>query len=311
MDWFPIFDYFRWQSIPSPHEVNHIEFHTASPSISATNYWLRINQQERPYDFSNVVFDIDQDTIRGTAENVESISFFLSMLEIEGDPVIIINDFSIPVTKGKDVTLKKSDGRWIGSELDTGEKHAGRSGGFKNVFDNNVVLVYSTGGAREENSWYRNKARFDAETFLYRANGSVDLVADSDFNPEDFADRNVILYGNASNNRAWNKVLDNVPVVIRNGEIEFGPRKLLRGDDLGTFFIYPRAGSKTASVGVIAGTGIKGMRAAFANDYFSGITGFPDLMIFSTDMLRDGPGGIIVSGFFGNNWSIESGDFSY
>ena len=53
------------------------------------------------------------------------------------------------------------------------------------------------------------------------------------------------------------------------------------------------------------------MRAAFANDYFSGITGYPDLMIFSTDMLRDGPGGIIVSGFFGNDWSIGRGDFSY
>lgn len=99
--------------------------------------------------------------------------------------------------------------------------------------------------------------------------------------------------------------------MVRDGEIRVGDRRVYKGNDLGALYILPRAGSDTASVGIVAGTGVPGMKAAFANDYFSGVTGFPDLMIFSVDMLRDGLDGVIMSGFFGNDWSIENGDFSY
>lgn len=311
VDWFPIFDYFKWQSIPPTNKVDHIEFHTASPAISATNYWIRVNQQERPYDFSNVEFKHENDTIKGSVENVNSLTFFLSKLDNDSDPVIIIDDFEFNATKGSDITFYRNGDTWISNDLITLEKHAERSGGFKQAFDNNMVFVYATGGSRQENEWYRNKAIFDAETFLYRANGSVDIVSDRDFIPAGYPDRNVIIYGNASNNRAWSRLLGNVPVVVKDNEIEFGDRRVYRGDDLGAYFIYPRMDSETASVGVVAGTGVRGMKATFANDYFSGITGFPDLKIFKTDMLRDGLDGIVVSGFFGNDWSIENGDFAY
>ena len=84
----------------------------------------------------------------------------------------------------------------------------------------------------------------------------------------------------------------------------------MKGTDLGTYFVYPRQDSQTASVGVVAGTGIEGMKAGYANDYISGITGFPDVLIFNVDMLRNGIEGVEVSGFFGNDWSISNGDFT-
>ncbi|MGF1585461.1 MAG: alpha/beta hydrolase-fold protein [Bacteroidales bacterium] len=311
VDWHPIFDYFKWQSIPAKDSIKHIEFHTASPAVSATNYWIRINQQEKHFEFSSVVFDMVNDSIKGSAENVNSLTFLLSEIDLHSDPVISIGDFTINAERGKDITLQNNGSEWIRTDINTKEKYAKRSGGFKQAFRNNMVFVYATRGSREENQWYRNKARFDAEAFLYKANGSVEIVSDRDFRPQDYPDRNVILYGNSSNNRAWNSMLGNVPVVIRNGEIEFGSRRTYKGDDLGAFFIFPRTDSETASVGVVGGTGIKGMKAAFANDYFSGITGFPDLMIFNSDMLKEGVDGIIVTGFFGNDWSVEKGDFSY
>jgi hypothetical protein len=155
-----------------------------------------------------------------------------------------------------------------------------------------------------------NKARFDAETFLYRGNSSVDVMADKDFTPEKFKDRNVIIYGNADNNSAWNKLLSHCPVQVGNDWIKFGT-EVLTGDNLGALFVYPRADSQVASVGVVAGSGIKGMKAAFSNDYFSGITGFPDLLIFDAGWIKDGAEAIKISGFFGYDWSIENGDFRY
>ena len=98
------------------------------------------------------------------------------------------------------------------------------------------------------------------------------------------------------------------PIQVLKGEIRMGD-KVLKGNDLGTYFVYPRPDSPTASVGVVAGTGIEGMKATYPNDYISGITGFPDLLIFNVDILKEGIHGIRVSGFFGNDWSVEDGCF--
>jgi len=260
--------------------------------------------------FSNVVLDVSGDSIVGNTENVSVITLCLSKLELTSDPVVVLDGTDLKVAKGSDVILKKDINGWRQIDaVDVNEKYSLRHGGFKQAFDNNMVFVYATGGSKEESEWYRNKARFDAETFLYRGNGSIDVIADKVYDHEKYKDRNVIIYGNASNNSAWKKVLRDAPIEVVNGAIHFGDR-VFKGDDLGTCFIYPQAGSKTASVGVVAGTGIPGMKASFANNYFSGITGYPDVMIFSADFLKTGLDGIKVSGFFGSDWSVENGDFS-
>lgn len=309
VDWKPIFDYFRWHSVPSADKVKQLEFHTASPAISAKDYWVTINQQDTAYDFSSVSFKQTDNGISGTTSNVASLTFDFPALKLPAEASITIDNETIPADGTRPAVLKKVSGKWtLVEEIPVTEKYPSRYGGFKQAFDNRVVFVYATGGNKEENTWYQNKARFDAETFLYRGNGSIDVIADKDFIPSAYADRNVVLYGNASNNKAWNKLLKNAPVQVLKGEIRMGD-KVLKGNDLGTYFVYPRPDSPTASVGVVAGTGIEGMKATYPNDYISGITGFPDLLIFNVDILKEGIHGIRVSGFFGNDWSVENGCF--
>ena len=309
VDWKPIFDYFRWHSVPSAEKVIQLGFHTASPAISAKDYWVTINQQDTAYDFSSVSFKQTDNGISGTTSNVASLTFDFPALKLPAEASITIDNETIPADGTRPAVLKKVSGKWsLVEEIPVTEKYPSRYGGFKQAFDNRVVFVYATGGNKEENTWYQNKARFDAETFLYRGNGSIDVIADKDFIPSAYADRNVVLYGNASNNKAWNKLLKNAPIQVLKGEIRMGD-KVLKGNDLGTYFVYPRPDSPTASVGVVAGTGIEGMKATYPNDYISGITGFPDLLIFNVDMLKEGIHGIQVSGFFGNDWSVEDGCF--
>lgn len=309
VDWKPIFDYFRWHSVPSVDKVKQLEFHTASPAISAKDYWVTINQQDTAYDFSSVSFKQTDNGISGTTSNVAAITFDFPALKLPAEASITIDNETILADGTRPAVLKKVAGKWtLVEEIPVTEKYPSRYGGFKQAFDNRVVFVYATGGNKEENTWYQNKARFDAETFLYRGNGSIDVIADKDFIPSAYADRNVVLYGNASNNKAWNKLLKNAPIQVLKGEIRMGD-KVLKGNDLGTYFVYPRPDSPTASVGVVAGTGIEGMKATYPNDYISGITGFPDLLIFNVDILKEGIHGIRVSGFFGNDWSVENGCF--
>ena len=82
-----------------------------------------------------------------------------------------------------------------------------------------MMFVYGTKGTAEENAWALAKSRYDAETFAYRGNGSIDVVADTEFEPEAEPDRNVILYGNADTNAAWAALLGASPVQVRRGSI--------------------------------------------------------------------------------------------
>lgn len=123
--------------------------------------------------------------------------------------------------------------------------------------------------------------------FYYRGNGSIDVISDKEFSLEKYKDRNVVIYGKASNNKAWNLLLKNSYIQIDNQQVKVGD-KVLKGNDLATYFVFPRKDSKTAIVGVVAGTSEAGMKATWANNYISGITGFPDVMIFKADLLLKG-----------------------
>jgi pimeloyl-ACP methyl ester carboxylesterase len=310
VDWPPLFDFMKQNTIPLASEVDSLYFSTAAPAVSATNYWIRLNQQEKQYETSAIKAIRKSDTIHVNPDNIRSFSLLYGQYNISKPAYILVDDQSIiPVSEG-DIHLQKDGNEWKEiRKINMAEKHPDRQGGFKLAFDNNVVFVYSTQGNKSSNEWYLNKARFDAETFLYRGNGSVEIIPDKEFSPEKYKDRNVILYGNSVNNSAWKQLLGHCEIKVTDKEIIFG-NKTFTGTDLGTFFIYTRADSRTASVGVVAGTGNEGMKSIYPNDYFSGITGFPDLMIFDVNWLKDNPRGIKVSGFFGNDWKIETGEFT-
>lgn len=309
MDWPPLFDFLRQNRIPRLDEVDSLEFLTASPGVSASNYWVEILQQVHPLEISRIKAIRRSDTVIVTTENIACLRLRLSTLLFKASPVLLINGNALQLSSAKDLIIRLRNNSWeIGEAPSACEKHPQRYGSFKMAFTNHMVFVYATGGTPEENEWYRNKAIYDAETFLYLGNGSVDIIPDKAYDPDRYAGRNMILYGNADNNRAWAQVLGNCPVRVERKGIRFG-NKFFAGPDLGAMFCYPHSSDDKALVGVVAGTGRPGMLATYSNHYFSGITGFPDLLIFTHNWIKDGPEAIKVSGFFGNDWSVENGDF--
>ncbi len=311
VDWLPIFEFFSRHTIPSSKDVKEIDFYTATPSVSASDYWIRVEQQLSPYQFTNVNVMHGKDTIFiQNAENVSILELDIPSLEIEAEAIVILaGDQVLNVPADRKALLGFDNGQWrIKESVNLKHKYSGRNGGFKHAFDNQMVFVYATKGSREENEWYCNKARFDAETFYYRGNGSVDVIPDTEFSLAKYSGRNVIIYGNKSNNRAWPLLLRDCPIQVVKNEIKAGD-VTYTGDDLGTYFVYPHPSDDKALVGVVAGTGVSGMRATSPNNYVSGITGFPDLMIYRADILRDGLPAMEAVGFFDNDWSLTGSDF--
>lgn len=309
VDWPPLFDFFKWHRRLADSMVNKVDFTTSNPGISSEYRWVEIYQQTHPLQYSRIRLDrnIRAKTISGTTENVRMLkmnfSDFPSGTEIK--LTLDAKNISYSTKSANDsIYLVKQNDEWtVSTKPGTDRKGPHRYGTFKDAFNNRMVFVYGTIGNKEENEWSYNKARYDAETWYYRGNGAIDIISDKEFNAEKYVDRGVIIFGNATTNAAYRTVLVNCPIEIQRGSIKAG-EKVLNGDDIAAYFVWPKHNSTIASVGVIAGTGIKGMKAANANQYFAGASGFPDFMIFNIEMLQSGTKGINLAGFFDNDWKL-------
>lgn len=308
VDWKPLFDFFRWHQLPVDSAVNTIDFTTANPGISSAYRWASVEQQTRPLDYSRIQLNRTQTAVTGTTTNVAVLKLALDQFGAKASVKITLD--SLPavdyVTRRAQDTLllRKADGRWtVIDRLSPAQKGPHRNGTFKDAFNHRMVFVYGTRGTKEENEWSLQKARYDAETWYYRGNGAVDMVADTDFSSANYADRGVILFGNATTNAAWSQLLADCPIRLERGHVR-AVNQHYQGDDLAAYFVWPIKGSATASVAVVGGTGLKGMKAALANQYFAGASGFPDFMIFSLSMLREGTKGLKMAGFFDNHWRL-------
>ncbi|HEX5026268.1 MAG TPA: alpha/beta hydrolase, partial [Agriterribacter sp.] len=283
----------------------------SSPGTSASFRWATIYQQTFPLQFSRIQLErnLAGRTISGKTDNVLMLKLALAEFG-QGGQVKIILDSADAVTystvgMNDSIYLQKEGGRWnITDAPGFEQKGPHRYGTFKEAFNHKMVFVYGTKGNKAENEWAFNKARYDAESWYYRGNGAVDVITDKEYATGKFANRGVILFGNAQTNSAWNLLLSNSPIQVNRNAIKVGD-KTWTGDDLAAYFIWPINNSPNTSVGVIAGTGLKGMGAANANQYFAGGSGFPDYMVFRLNMLHDGGDAIECAGFFDNHWQLD------
>ena len=88
----------------------------------------------------------------------------------------------------------------------------------------------------------------------------------------------MILYGHAESNAAWPALLGESPVQVRRGQVQIGARTV-SGDDLACLFVRPRPGSDRASVGVVSGSGLIGLRLTERLPYFTSGVAYPDCVL--------------------------------
>ncbi|MFC4144338.1 prolyl oligopeptidase family serine peptidase [Pedobacter mendelii] len=315
VDWPPIFSFFKWHFIPADSTVNRIDFMTSSPGISATYRWATIYQQAQPLQYSRIVLKRDKklSTIVGKTENVAVLKLALTdfdakiPLKITLDSLTSINYTTR--TLNDTVFLAKNNESWkIITKIDKRDKNPIRSGTFKEAFNHKMVFVVGTNGTADANQANLNKAKYDSESWYYRGNGAVDIITDKEYSEQKYQGRNIILYGNAENNSSWKKLLKNCPIQVSNSQITVKQHSW-KGDDLAAYYIWPQQDNKLL-IGVVASTGTTGMKAAYANQYFAGGSGFPDFMIFSSELAKEGSAGIKLAGFYNNKWQFDENNIA-
>lgn len=334
VDWTPMFDLFARRRRPDPSETRRVRYATYSPAVGSGTGWGFIEAQSEPYQLSAIDLTLDpiERKIVGTTANVSRLRIELGGLALSTSGRIA------PLTVELDGTTLRLDPdrgpdrppaqrMWLARRLQSPNgtpggwqvipqpgpelKNPERQGGFKQAFTNRAILVYGTQGTPEANAWALAKARYDAETFWYRGNGSLDVIADVAFRAGEHPDRNVVLYGGADLNAAWNAVLGpEAPLRVERGGWSLG-RNRWRGDDFGVLAVLPRRGGSRGLVGVVAGTGLPGMRALDRLPVFISGVQPPDLLAIGPESWRDGLSAVRAAGFFGEDWSVETGRFAF
>lgn len=312
VDWAPLFDLMARRAIPEA--PRSVRFVTAHPAVSSRAHWAQIVAVQRSFDFARIDLKHDPITRRftGTTENVARLALELSVLRGEG-PVTVQLDgrsFETPEPAGERLLLERRGEDWVAREaFPAGDKHPGRSGPFREAFRNRALLVFGTRGTADENAWSLARARLDQESFRYRGNGSFELLPDTAFRPEEHPGRNVVLYGGRHVNAGWDLLLKDSPVVVERDRVHVGSRSL-KGADLAVLLIRPRPDESGTSVGVVAGTGLPGARLTDRIPYFVSGIAYPDLTILDSTSLSQGVEGLRGAAFFGNDWSLESGELA-
>lgn len=324
VDWGPMGNFFSAHQLPTANQVDKISFTTPGPHVSPSYFWATVFAQQSQGQISKLNLQLDRANrvLSGSTENVSRLHLKLSelpsqpksadgqnaedastlTLDLDG---VKLEDVS---TAGKDeLLLGRDDSGWsVVAEPDPIHKHPKRCGTFKEAFRNRFVLVYGTKGTPEENEWMMARARFDAETFWYRGNGSVDVFPDDKWSTI-AQDRNVIVYGNATVNAAWQELLGDSPASLERDQWNVGDER--SESEVSMLMIRPRPGSLVASVGAIGGTSLRAMRATNRLPIFSSGTGYPDLVVLSPEFLATGNEAIKLAGYFGQDWSFETGEW--
>jgi dienelactone hydrolase len=320
VDWAAMFAFFDSHQLPEPEQVQRIDFSTPAPHISEGKFWARVHSQHQQGLISRIELQLDRGKrlVSGKTSNVHHLCLNLDQMKSSdngADNTVLNIDLdgnkleNVAINGKPFLYLQQNANVWRVVDDNHNPAHkTGRNGHFKEAFNHQFVLIYGTGGNTEENEWMLARARYDAETFWYRGNGSVDIVSDQEWKTVAEKNRNAIVYGNASINAAWQELLSDSPIAIERdtwripGESSEAEATVL--------MIRPRPGSDVASVGAVGGTNIRSMRASNRIPIFSSGTGYPDLLITSPDFLEKGTAAVQLTGYFGLDWSFESGEWA-
>ncbi|MEQ1902557.1 MAG: prolyl oligopeptidase family serine peptidase [Pirellulaceae bacterium] len=315
----PLINFLFSHQLPRTEQISHIDFRTPGITASSTCFWMTIAAQRQQGLMSHVDLKLNRETatISGKTENVQRLALHSQFLtspagtpltelaiEIDGDKLE-----KIPVAETPTIWLVRENEKWtVGSDPSHEQKNPQRAGVFKEAFKNRFLMVYGTQGTPEENTWMLERARYDAETFWYRGNGSVDVVPDTHWETIAENDRNVIVYGNATINAAWQKLLVDSPLKLERDHWSLA-NEPNDEQSVAIWMVRPRPGSKVASVAAIGGSTLLAMQSTRSAPFFSSGTGYPDLIVAKPDFLEKGVASVMLAGFFGNDWTFENGEW--
>jgi pimeloyl-ACP methyl ester carboxylesterase len=186
------------------------------------------------------------------------------------------------------------------------QKKPGLYGPIKQAYFNPFVLVYGTAGDHHSTAQNLNLARLQAYLWWYRANGFVEVFADTELTEEIMKNYNVILFGGPTTNIVVRKIQNKIPIQIHEEHVVVNKHSVKK-KDLCLVHLYPNPLNQEKFVLFYAATSREAEKLmGFFTPLFSG-SGLPDFIIYDASVLLYGWGGVIATGFYDREWRVREG----
>lgn len=167
----------------------------------------------------------------------------------------------------------------------------------KRAYFSPFILVYGTTGDSSSTKNNRSQARYQSYTWWYRANGYVQVIADTMVTDEIIKDFNLVLFGNTSTNSMIKKINSRLPLKIENQTVFYNKQKT-EGDDLCIVQVYPNPRNKERLVCLYEPTTISSEKImGFFTPLYAG-AGLPEYIVYDKTVMKYGWAGIKAAGFF-------------
>lgn len=328
VQWPAMFAMFDEYALPSAVERElygaipaQLDFRTVDPAVDSEHHWIAITEVStvgRPARLraqceptEQVWMDVDGAMIqprRPAVIETENVARFEVDAGLQRVERLTVDGELLAIGASGRLTLERGPSGWrsVEGDVPSGRRRPGRSGPFKNAFDNGFVLVRGTSGDAVETEALADLARYHATEWWYRANGRALLMTDEEFLARgDLAACNVILYGNSDTNSAWDQVLEqDRPIDVRRGGVRID-ELFLRGADRAALFVQRRRGSDRALVGAFGVSGPQTARLLTTVAPFVSGVGVPDYLVLDAGALAQGDAATVVTGFWDHDWRFD------
>jgi len=291
---------------PNPHRV---VFKTTNLGQTNKSYWVEIDEQRKPFFESRIEARVSGRTIYVNAVNVRQFTLNLTTgLLPPGKARFVIDgkEMTQELKKDQTVTFHRTRGEFkLGKPRGDGlRKKADFYGPIKQVYFSPFTLVYGTKGDSTVTELLHQQARDEAFRWWHRANGYVDVLADTAVDDELVRRRNLVVFGGPRENYLTQEIADRLPIRVGDDHILVGDRRI-DGRGLATEFIYPNPMNQERFVFVHAGSDSAGISISTAfSTVYSG-AGLPDFLVFDESVKNLGWGGVLCAGFFDADWKLD------
>ncbi|MBS1714022.1 MAG: prolyl oligopeptidase family serine peptidase [Armatimonadetes bacterium] len=293
-DYRPLFDFFSRFRVPQALERRTVKFVAMGPEVGARKGFVRVLSQEKSLAPSRVEAQVwpDGSRISAKTDNVHAIAF-------EAKGMADAPEVELDGQKLSGRRFVKKSGQWAEGVQDGPCKDVSRPGGFKSAYDHGFRLVYLTGGKPVETAAARDKARFDAETWWYRGNGSTPVFGDDGL-PATLPAGNYVFYGGFNALGTRRALFETKGFEVRPDSVRIGGKEF-KGD-LGLLLVRPNPAG--GSVALVGGSSLRGFRTMERLSTFLAGVHYADFFLASPEMLTKGSKGVLATGWFGPDWSL-------
>ena len=305
VNWPELMSFLR-EKVRNPYP-RHVIYRTADIGLNNKVYWIRIDSPEQVAADSRIEAQIEGNTlIVVKLVNIKRFTLLLNRALVPfGRLTIAVNGQNLYYDFKEEgpLTISKRGDKFIIAKHKPRklEKNAKMFGPIKQGFFSPFVLVY---GTRESADLNLHIARLVAQRWYRRGNGYVRIIPDTSVDTKIIKDYNLVLIGNPKTNTVWNSIDKRLPIKVEDHRILLN-KNIIKGNHLGTIFVYPNPLNTNKFVVCIGGTDSTGIKLTRLFSIFYAGEGLPDFLVFDNSIRLWGWAGIKAAGFFDNNWNLS------